>query len=113
MAPPSWRPVVARRHGACQIPVVMKRGRWAGFWALWRFVRSRESGVSPKVILLLALLYVVFPTDLVPDVLPLAGWLDDVGVVAFVLAWLNRAFRRSHSTPSAPAGSGAGNPVSQ
>ena len=42
--------------------------------ALWRFVRSRESGVSPKVLLLLALLYLVFPTDLVPDVLPLAGW---------------------------------------
>jgi len=90
----------------------MKRGRWAGLVALWRFVRSRESGVSPKVLLLLALLYLVFPTDLVPDVLPLAGWVDDLGVIAFALAWVNRAFRRSKeptaSREDAAPSSGAG-----
>jgi hypothetical protein len=31
----------------------------------------------------LALLYVLSPLDLVPDVIPIVGWLDDLGVLAW------------------------------
>jgi uncharacterized membrane protein YkvA (DUF1232 family) len=47
-----------------------------------------------KLLGVLAAVYVVLPVDLVPDVLPLIGWLDDVGVVAAVLAFLVRDMRR-------------------
>lgn len=44
------------------------------------------------IIALLALLYIVSPLDLIPDVIPVVGWLDDLGV----LAWAARQvfFRR-------------------
>jgi uncharacterized membrane protein YkvA (DUF1232 family) len=35
------------------------------------------------VIGVLALLYVLSPLDLVPDWIPLVGWLDDIGVLAW------------------------------
>jgi uncharacterized membrane protein YkvA (DUF1232 family) len=44
--------------------------------------------------LLGALAYVVLPVDLVPDVVPVLGWLDDVGVVAAVMAFFGREVAR-------------------
>jgi uncharacterized membrane protein YkvA (DUF1232 family) len=32
------------------------------------------------VILILALLYIISPIDLIPDVVPVAGWVDDLAV---------------------------------
>ena len=37
------------------------------------------------------ILYTLSPLDLIPDVIPVIGWLDDVGVIAFVIGYLNRA----------------------
>jgi uncharacterized membrane protein YkvA (DUF1232 family) len=39
-------------------------------------------------------LYVLLPTDLVPDIIPLFGWLDDIGVLASVLTLIGRELRR-------------------
>ncbi len=44
-----------------------------------------------KILFLLALAYVVMPVDAVPDVIPVVGWLDDLGVVAIASAFLWRA----------------------
>jgi uncharacterized membrane protein YkvA (DUF1232 family) len=52
---------------------------------------SGSSGNSAKkqptwkraVIGVLALLYVLSPLDLVPDWIPLVGWLDDIGLLAW------------------------------
>ncbi|MEQ1593906.1 MAG: YkvA family protein [Casimicrobium sp.] len=35
------------------------------------------------VIAFLAFLYIISPLDLVPDVIPFFGWLDDLGVLAW------------------------------
>lgn len=32
------------------------------------------------VILILALFYIISPIDLIPDFIPVAGWIDDVAV---------------------------------
>ncbi len=39
----------------------------------------RDSGFV-TFILILALLYIICPIDLVPDVIPVVGWADDVAV---------------------------------
>lgn len=51
--------------------------------ALWR----KLSGLG-------AALYVVWPLDLIPDWIPILGWLDDLGVVGFVAWFLVRDIRR-------------------
>ncbi|MEW5743126.1 MAG: DUF1232 domain-containing protein [Myxococcota bacterium] len=56
-----------------------------------------------KLLGLLALAYVVLPMDAVPDVVPLFGWLDDVGVVAAVATFLVRDIKR-RGVPTASPG---------
>jgi uncharacterized membrane protein YkvA (DUF1232 family) len=42
--------------------------------------------MASKVVPLLALLYLMSPIDLLPDVLPVLGQVDDVGLIALALA---------------------------
>lgn len=53
-------------------------------------------------LLLGALFYVLLPTDVLPDFMPLVGWLDDllVGGLAAYTAW--KHLRRPKLPPSQP-----------
>ncbi len=44
---------------------------------------------------LAALAYVAMPADIIPDVIPVVGWLDDVGVMSAVAWFMLREIRRS------------------
>lgn len=61
---------------------------------LLRFVLDPRVAVGPKLLGVLALLYAVVPLDLVPDLLPVVGWLDDVGLLAVGFYLLARAWGR-------------------
>ena len=41
---------------------------------------------------ILGLIYIVSPLDLIPDVIPILGWLDDLGALGFVIKMLVMAF---------------------
>lgn len=73
------------------------RRRFPVLWrvpAAWRLVRDPAAPRWEKALLVAALGYVVFPFDLVPDLVPFFGWLDDVGVVALAAAALHRSLAR-------------------
>jgi uncharacterized membrane protein YkvA (DUF1232 family) len=56
---------------------------------LWRFLRDPSAPKASKVLTLLTLVYVLSPLDLLPEMLvPLLGWLDDVGITAAALAFV-------------------------
>jgi uncharacterized membrane protein YkvA (DUF1232 family) len=40
------------------------------------------------IIALLAIIYVLSPLDLIPDVIPVVGWLDDLGVLAWAARYV-------------------------
>ncbi len=52
------------------------------------YLSDPEVGRGRKLLLLLAVAYVVMPFDAIPDVIPVLGWLDDVGVLAAAAALL-------------------------
>jgi uncharacterized membrane protein YkvA (DUF1232 family) len=64
------------------------------FPALLRMCRSlisgSYSGISPKSVfrILFALCYLFFFVDLVPDFIPLIGWVDDIAVLVWVISSL-------------------------
>ncbi len=66
------------------------RALWTDFWTIWRFVRAWRDGEYQKVpwksiILAIAgLLYFLDPIDIIPDFIPVIGYLDDGVVLAFV-----------------------------
>lgn len=55
---------------------------------LWRFLRDPAAPKLPKFMALLAVLYVVIPADVIPDVIPILGWLDDLGLTGVALGYL-------------------------
>ncbi len=73
-----------------------------GISVLWRFVKDNKAGRWSKLFLVLALAYVVWPFDLIPDFAVVIGWLDDaaallVAVTTFMAAL--RRYRIDHATP--------------
>jgi uncharacterized membrane protein YkvA (DUF1232 family) len=47
---------------------------------IWRFIRDPKSDWKPKALVVLAMLYLLWPLDLAPDLIPVFGWLDDIGL---------------------------------
>ena len=73
-------------------------GRWGGLWwqfrrearMVWAMLRNPATPFAAKAAAILALLYLVLPLDLIPDAIPILGWLDD-GIVLLLL--LKLAYR--------------------
>ena len=51
---------------------------------VFAMLRNPTAPVIAKLVALLAAVYIVSPVDLVPDVIPTLGWIDD-GVIAILL----------------------------
>lgn len=58
---------------------------------LWRLTRDERVPIRPRLFVGAALAYAVLPVDLVPDVIPLIGRLDDLVVLALALRYLVEA----------------------
>ncbi|MEQ1519578.1 MAG: YkvA family protein [Usitatibacteraceae bacterium] len=52
---------------------------------LWNVLTHGDTPTATKLLALLAVVYVISPIDLIPDFIPIIGWLDDIGVVALLL----------------------------
>ena len=67
----------------------MNRGPVQPIWdkvqQLWRFIADPEVAWSSKALAAGSLIYLVSPLDAVPDFIPLAGLLDDVAVIVYVV----------------------------
>lgn len=51
---------------------------------IWAMLRNPAAPMAAKITAILAVVYIISPVDLVPDVIPILGWLDD-GIIAYVL----------------------------
>ncbi|HJN08936.1 MAG TPA: YkvA family protein [Pirellulaceae bacterium] len=64
---------------------------WEDLNVMFRLVRHLCLGtykrfpVRSLVLVVAGLLYFVWPLDLVPDAIPMLGWLDDVTLLAFII----------------------------
>ena len=68
----------------------MNKGPLAKIWdkvtQLWEAFKSPDTPASLKAIIIGGLIYMVSPVDLIPDVIPVAGLLDDAGVIGLVFS---------------------------
>jgi uncharacterized membrane protein YkvA (DUF1232 family) len=56
--------------------------------ALYRYMKDPFIKWYRKAIVIAALIYFIVPIDTVPDITPLFGYLDDLGVIAALLKYL-------------------------
>jgi len=65
----------------------------ARLWGMVRHTRavflSPSTPMSVKIVLALGLLYVLSPFDLIPLWVPVFGLMDDLALVALLVAWAN------------------------
>ncbi len=58
------------------------RTRLHNAWLLYRYAAAdARTPAAPRFLPWIALLYLVFPFDIIPDLIPLLGQLDDLGVI--------------------------------
>jgi uncharacterized membrane protein YkvA (DUF1232 family) len=54
---------------------------WNAFWA-------RETPLYLKAATLFVVFYLVYPIDLLPDFIPVLGWVDDIVLVPLLVSWI-------------------------
>jgi uncharacterized membrane protein YkvA (DUF1232 family) len=85
MSPRLRRPPLRPAQGLRALDMLRHLPHFARLY--WRLLRDARVPVWPKALLLLGVLYVLSPIDLIADVLPGSGQVDDV-VSLIVVSWL-------------------------
>ena len=97
---------------------------WSGIpRLLGRLVRDRRVPLRAKLLLLATAVYIISPIDLVPDMIPLHGWIDDLlalllsgvmffGMVPGPVLWEHvRGLNSNQTPPRADSGPARGGDV--
>lgn len=68
-----------------------------------RYVRSAKVARWKKLMGVLAVAYAILPFDLIPDFVPVLGWLDDIGFLTVAFGFIARDMAR-HAKLQPPPG---------
>lgn len=60
--------------------------RWQDLQVAWKLMQDESVSPALKLIPFLALIYLISPIDLIPDLALGLGQLDDIGVILFAIA---------------------------
>lgn len=61
---------------------------------LLRYIRDPKVATWKKLSGIAAAVYVASPIDIVPDVIPILGWMDDLGILGAFAAFMFREVRK-------------------
>jgi len=66
---------------------------------MWQMLREVLKGhyrmsLFTTLVFILAIAYVIFPFDLIPDFIPVLGWLDDAAVIFLLFKALHKETQR-------------------
>ena len=71
-----------------------KKDAFQGIMSVFSYISSSEISFIEKFLIIAFVLgYIISPIDLIPDV-PVIGWIDDIGVGAFFVAFCNYRMNR-------------------
>lgn len=59
---------------------------------LYKWMTDENVPLGDRLMAAGALAYFIIPLDGIPDLAPIIGWLDDIGVVSFALSYLSAKY---------------------
>jgi uncharacterized membrane protein YkvA (DUF1232 family) len=62
--------------------------------ALKKYMLDRDVKWIRKSVVIAALIYLITPFDTMPDITPLIGFLDDIGVIAWTIRFLGNELKK-------------------
>lgn len=71
---------------------------------LWRAFLRPETPLRLKALMLTVPLYLLSPLDLIPDVIPVLGWLDDAIVIPLLVGLIVRLLPQPAPVRNRPTG---------
>ncbi len=78
----------------------MPRNTLTPHWKnIYLFLVDKRTDWKPKALLVLAALYLLWPVDLAPDLIPFFGWLDDLGFGTIAIWYVSRAAKQYRQLP--------------
>ncbi len=112
-SPPPEPPGAGRRTARQIITRTLRLPLAHRFRLAWQLARSPQVPVRARVPILALLVYLAMPLDIVPDVIPVLGQLDDVLIAGLAVWWFLRTcppavalaeVARLEATPVGPVG---------
>jgi len=90
---------------------ILKFAEWGAAWKyrirlLVSVVQSKELTLVDRLVAYGALFYLILPFDLIPDSIPVFGYVDDFGILGFAAMYYAKRFPKLESGAQAPAGQG-------
>ena len=73
----------------------------------FRYVRDPHVALWRKLAGVLAVVYFLSPVDAIPDIIPMLGWLDDLGVLSAAAFFMVREVQRHQLTVDGAAAPGS------
>ena len=61
---------------------------------LKKMFSDKKASKWPKIAMIAALLYLLIPTDFIPDIVPILGLLDDLGLLIAAIATVLNALKK-------------------
>jgi uncharacterized membrane protein YkvA (DUF1232 family) len=82
----------ARKRVDASATKIKKFTAWGSAWkdrvsVLTKVLRSKKLTLVDKLVAYGALFYLVLPFDLIPDAIPVFGYVDDFGILGFAMAY--------------------------
>jgi uncharacterized membrane protein YkvA (DUF1232 family) len=76
---------------------IKKFSTWGSAWKgrivlLMKVIRSKQLTLMDKLVAYGALFYLILPFDLIPDSIPVFGYVDDFGILGFAVAYYAKRF---------------------
>lgn len=73
----------------------MTRPIFTPYWkGILLFLKDSKADWKPKLLVVLAIGYLLWPIDVLPDMIPILGWLDDFGAGTLAMWYLSRSAKR-------------------
>lgn len=79
---------------------------------LWRAFLAPDTPLHLKALMLLVPAYLLSPIDIIPDIFPVLGWIDDLVIVPMLVSWITSLLPANRQqTPDATPPRGENGPV--